>query len=324
VEIAASLAEKRLSTVWGLNAGSGSSGVPVDAEFAGIDEAASTASRYAQILIYIRKGIRSLTYSHADERYGAVYQNACLGNLVGWQTIIDANVLQTGSAVVCTLSAGVDSPYVTQVPPRLGYEDFAHIWSTQINAASSLPYFPVVMGKQHTRAFLTKFPADKPNELHATSAVSRRPLTKISPITNTLNDIEASLHLTRSQLSQALQVERATLYQWFRGALPRAKTIARIEQLASVAKAWSDAGLGSARGLWGAKVQGTRNTLGELLREDELDIDRLHDLIDTAKKSMAALELVEPEGIMGFPADSAREERRRNRDIFPATFGDEE
>lgn len=324
MEIAAALAEKKLSTVWGLNAGSGGSEVPADPEFAGIDEAASTASRYAQILIFIRKGIRSLTYSYAEETYGTIYHNACLSNLAGWQTIIDTNVLQTGSAVICTLSTGVDSPYVTEVMPQLGYEDFSNIWSTQINTPASLPYLPVVMRKQHARALVAKFSSDKVNEFHTTPVVSHRPLTKISPITSTLSDIEASLHLTRSQLSQALRVERATLYQWFRGVLPRDKTIARIEQLASVAKTWRDAGLGSARGLWGAKVQGTHNTLGELLREDQLDVARLHNLIGAAKESMAGLELIEPAGIMGFPAESAREERRRNRDLFPATFGDEE
>src|SRR6185436_10708794 len=53
-----------------------------------------------------------------------------------------------------------------------------------------------------------------------------------TPVISTIiENLEASLNFTRSQLAQALGVERATLYQWFRGAEPRSKTGERLETL---------------------------------------------------------------------------------------------
>src|SRR5688572_20835341 len=43
-------------------------------------------------------------------------------------------------------------------------------------------------------------------------------------ITKYIEELESSLKLTRSQIAQALGVERATFYQWLRGSQPRPKT----------------------------------------------------------------------------------------------------
>lgn len=139
-----------------------------------------------------------------------------------------------------------------------------------------------------------------------------------------LQKIESVMGLTRSQLAQALLVERATLYQWFRGAQPRPRTLARIDELSRVARAWQAAGLGSARGLWYLRPPQGQRSLGELLSADSLDLAQLHALIRMMGRDSKRLEIVQPAGIEGFPAEDAAEARRRVHDLFPPTFSERE
>lgn len=145
-----------------------------------------------------------------------------------------------------------------------------------------------------------------------------------STVTREVRDIEARLQLTRSQLAQALRVERATVYKWFRGSIPRsARTLQRIDQLRQFALAWSAAALGSARAAWYFRRPGTP-TLGEMLTDETLDSERLLQLVQQMQQAPADVELVEPKGIYGFPAESEAEALRRRNAFFAATYSENE
>lgn len=143
-------------------------------------------------------------------------------------------------------------------------------------------------------------------------------------VTRHIEDLEAILHLTRSQIAQALGVERATLYQWFRGAQPRPRTGERLEQLRQFATAWQLAGLGSARAAWHLKVPGSERTLGALLTADPIDLNQLQGHIRHAQQAPQTMEFVEPKAAPVVVTDDPREERHRNREFFPPTLEDSE
>ena len=145
-----------------------------------------------------------------------------------------------------------------------------------------------------------------------------------TPVARHIEDIDTALRLTRSQLAQALQVERATLYQWLRGAQPRAKTGERLEQLQQFATEWNRAGLGSARATWYLRVPGSEHTLGSLLMQDPLDLEQLRAYIRHAKQAPQEMEPAEVKPVYGFPADDRLEERRREGEFFPPTFSGSE
>jgi transcriptional regulator with XRE-family HTH domain len=135
-----------------------------------------------------------------------------------------------------------------------------------------------------------------------------------------VEDTETLLGISRSQLAQALLVERATVYQWFRGAQPRQKTAQRLDSLLAIAKAWHDSNIGSARAAWNLHLKGADRSLGELLSSDPLEAHQLHRLIQSTPQGKEP-ELVSPASeLEGFPAQTALEERRRRRRIFPPTY----
>ena len=140
------------------------------------------------------------------------------------------------------------------------------------------------------------------------------------PVARHVEELETRLHLTRSQLAQAIGVERATLYQWFRGVQPRAKTGERLEQLRQFSEEWTRAGLGSARAAWYLRVPESEHTLGALLTQDPLDIVQLGKYIQHAKQTPQSMEIVEPKSVRGFAAEDKVEERRRRSEFFPPTF----
>lgn len=135
-----------------------------------------------------------------------------------------------------------------------------------------------------------------------------------------VENLEADLQLTKSQLAQALSVERATLYQWFRGAQPRTRTIERLEQLRQFATEWRGAGLGSARAAWHLRISGGEHTLGSLLTREVLDFDLLRAHIRHAQRAPESMELVQPKASYGFPSPDEKAERKRDREVFPPTF----
>ena len=142
-----------------------------------------------------------------------------------------------------------------------------------------------------------------------------------STVANYIEDIESRLQLTRSQIAQALRVERATMYQWFRGAQPRSrKTLERIEKLRKFAIAWSDAELGSARSSWYFRQPNGQLTLGEMLTEEQLDEEKLLEVIQQMLHTPDTMEFVEPDGIYGFPAENSAEEQRRRNGFFAPTY----
>jgi hypothetical protein len=149
-------------------------------------------------------------------------------------------------------------------------------------------------------------------------------LTVITPsvISTIIESLESSLKFTRSQLAQALGVERATLYQWFRGAEPRAKTGERLETMRQFAEEWSAAGLGSARAAWHFRVPGTRETLGALLTADHMDLRKLRLHIHHARQSPSTLELVSPKAVMQPRRKNTTAAKRRLRDLFAPTLSE--
>ncbi len=145
------------------------------------------------------------------------------------------------------------------------------------------------------------------------------------PITSQyIEELESSLKFTRSQIAQALGVERATLYQWFRGAQPRPKTGERLETIRQFAEEWKRAGLGSARAAWHFRAPGNDKTLGLLLTAEEIDLQKLRMHIQYAQRSPQALQLVSPRVSGGFSAKDSSEERKRTRALFPPTYSESE
>jgi hypothetical protein len=145
-----------------------------------------------------------------------------------------------------------------------------------------------------------------------------------SLVTRSLENLEGQLQLTKSQLASALQVERATLYQWFRGVQPRSRARDRIVTLEQFAREWVAAGLGSARASWHMRIHGDRKsrTLGEMLTAEKLNMDELHALIRAA--AVGPLELAELSGVEGFPAEDELEQRRRRRDKYAPNYADKD
>lgn len=145
-----------------------------------------------------------------------------------------------------------------------------------------------------------------------------------SLVTRSLETLESQLQLTKSQLASALQVERATLYQWLRGVQPRSRARDRIVALEHFAREWVSAGLGSARASWHMRTPGDvmSRTLGEMLSAEHLDMEALRRLIRAA--TSGPLELTELRGIDGFPAEDALEQRRRRRDQYAPSYADKE
>jgi hypothetical protein len=145
-----------------------------------------------------------------------------------------------------------------------------------------------------------------------------------SLVTRSLETLEGHLQLTKSQLASALQVERATLYQWFRGVQPRSRARDRIVALEQFAREWVAAGLGSARASWHMRIHGDpkSRTLGEMLTAEQLNMDELHRLIRAA--AVGPLELAELRGVEGFPAEDELEQRRRRRDKYAPSYADKE
>jgi hypothetical protein len=145
-----------------------------------------------------------------------------------------------------------------------------------------------------------------------------------SLVTRSLETLESQLQLTKSQLAAALQVERATLYQWFRGVQPRSRARDRIMALEQFAQAWVAAGLGSARASWHMRLPGDprSGTLGEMLTAQQLNMDDLHQLIRAA--AAGPLETAELGGVEGFPAEDELEQRRRRRDKYAPSYADKE
>jgi hypothetical protein len=139
-----------------------------------------------------------------------------------------------------------------------------------------------------------------------------------------IEEIESLLGVTRSQLAQALLVERATIYQWFRSAQPRSRTAERVDRLLTIAREWRDAGIGSARSAWYLKLPGSGRALGEMLASEPLDMDALRHLIRGAANQPESVSEGAQSGLEGFAAKSAHEERRRRRKLFPPTFSSEE
>jgi transcriptional regulator with XRE-family HTH domain len=143
------------------------------------------------------------------------------------------------------------------------------------------------------------------------------------PIAQRIKHIESRLQLTRSQLAKALRVERATMYQWFHGSHPRsAGTLTRIEQLNDFALAWHNSGLGSAKPYWYFRTSNGDLTLGEMLMEEHLDNPRLFDFITQMRDVPDSVQMVEPGGSFGFPAEDAVEEQRRRNEHFPRTYSE--
>jgi len=146
-----------------------------------------------------------------------------------------------------------------------------------------------------------------------------------SAVAREIREIEDCLQLTRSQIAQALRVERATVYQWFRGAQPRSpRTLERIAQLRQFATAWADAGLGSARSAWYFRRPGTNLTLGDMLTAEHLDSEQLNAFAQQMKQAPTNTEFVEPEGIYGFPAESEAESLRRRHSFFTPAYSENE
>ncbi len=143
-------------------------------------------------------------------------------------------------------------------------------------------------------------------------------------IAHYVEKLEADLRLTKSQLARALLVERATLYQWLRGAQPRARTIERLEQLRQFATEWKEAGLSSARAGWHFRVPGAAHTLGFLLTQDPMNFEELRRHIRHTRQAPETMELVEPKASFGFSSPNESAERKRDRETFPPTFSNNE
>lgn len=138
-----------------------------------------------------------------------------------------------------------------------------------------------------------------------------------------LRAIEGSLQLTRSQLADALQIERATLYQWLGGARqPRPRNLQRIEALRNIASEWSAANLGPARTAWYMREPVSGHTLSDLLTQEELDMAAIRQLMVRMRDAPQSLEFVEPEGVYGFEAETPLQKKRRRTKFFAPTYSD--
>jgi transcriptional regulator with XRE-family HTH domain len=158
----------------------------------------------------------------------------------------------------------------------------------------------------------------------APPAISLLTIASKPVISTIIESLETSLNFTRSQLAQALGVERATLYQWFRGAEPRSKTGERLETLRQFADDWKAARLGSARAAWHFRAAGNKETLGALLTADQIDLQKLRMHIRNAQQSPNSLELVAPKAGKQSIRKGNSAEKRRLREFFPSTYrGDE-
>ncbi len=140
-------------------------------------------------------------------------------------------------------------------------------------------------------------------------------------VAGSLRIVEESLGLTRSQLAEALRVERPTLYQWLRGSQPRQGNLARLTTLRSIASDWDDVELGSASSAWSMRFPG-ESSLAELLTAEEIDFDAIRLFMRHLRDTPEAMEFVEPKEIYGFPAESELEERRRRASFFPPLLSD--
>ncbi len=138
-----------------------------------------------------------------------------------------------------------------------------------------------------------------------------------------VEETEQLLGITRSQLAQALLVERATVYQWFRGAQPRPKTIERLDNLLAIAKAWQKSNMGSARTAWHLQLRGADRSLGELLASEPLEVGALQSLIESSYSGNEPEAISPSSELEGFPAQNAVEERRRRRKMYPPTYSSE-
>lgn len=143
---------------------------------------------------------------------------------------------------------------------------------------------------------------------------------RYSPVIRHIEDVELKLGLTRSQIAQALGVERATLYQWFRGAQPRPRTGDRLELVRQFAEEWSRAGLGSARAAWHLRIPGSTSTLGALLMQEPMPRGELGSFIRHMQSAPKRMEIGPPKQIYGFSAEDDLEQRRREGEILPPSF----
>lgn len=303
----------KLPPGWDLCPGTGGRDLPVIAGF-GCQDDQSSASGIGGRLFHLREKFQSKISPYVDEEYPFICRQAHI-YVFGLNPLLDKYRWHAGSIVVCEVARLTDAQKLIASPS---------IYRDLLSAFCDVK----VLG-----TFSTRMPQPNLFLAEETANSLTRPVSGIRthvsapralPVVHVLHEIESSLQLTRSQLAQSLQVERATLYQWFRGALPRQKTITRIEQLSLFAKEWRQAGLGSARGYWSVRSGEAASPLGDLLGADQIDFDQLRALIHTASQNAAGLGIVEPAGIEGFAAENAVEERRRNRDLFPPTFADEE
>ena len=144
--------------------------------------------------------------------------------------------------------------------------------------------------------------------------------TPLSPVIRHIEDVESQLRLTRSQIAQALGVERATLYQWFRGAQPRPRTGDRLELVRQFADEWSRAGLGSARAAWHLRIPGGASTLGTLLTQEPLPMGDLRSFIRHLQRAPKHMEIGPSKPIYGFPTEDALEQRRREGELLLPSF----
>jgi transcriptional regulator with XRE-family HTH domain len=140
-------------------------------------------------------------------------------------------------------------------------------------------------------------------------------------VASSLGVIEQKTGLTRSQIAEALDVERPTLYQWLRGSQPRQPALVRIAALRDIATEWDEAALGSARSAWSMRIPG-EPTLGELLKADRIDAESVRRFMRQLQAAPDAMTFADPAQVYGFPAENEIEEKRRRTSFFPPVLPD--
>ena len=222
----------KLPPGWDLCPGTGGRDLPVIAGF-GCQDDQSSASGIGGRLFHLREKFQSKISPYVDEEYPFICRQAHI-YVFGLNPLLDKYRWHAGSIVVCEVARLTDAQKLIASPS---------IYRDLLSAFCDVK----VLG-----TFSTRMPQPNLFLAEETANSLTRPVSGIRthvsapralPVVHVLHEIESSLQLTRSQLAQSLQVERATLYQWFRGALPRQKTITRIEQLSlfgeGMASSWT-------------------------------------------------------------------------------------
>jgi hypothetical protein len=302
---------------WYIASGSGGNNINVASEYSGLTDPTSAAAISNTSISCLRGHVRPNISPYVSENYGWLDWTQGIYCSDYWGLVCNVGPLYSGVAFL----------FGTKAENARNCRKYSIGFNT---AAMISGVLSQMCDWEHHPEPRLQAPATIPNvEAKTRSAFDEssqvgRSTSSDSLLTRNLSEIESALQLTRSQLSQALLVKRATLYKWFRGAQPRQRTAVRIGQLTQLAREWRAAGLGSARGSWYLRVSGAALSFGEMLTAKSFEVTNLRALIGAAAKQPGDLEMVEPAGIEGFPAENEAEERRRRRDLFPPTFVDKE